>query len=156
MSTAAIQKHLHLYTHFSSVIFVCIISKLKTGLVLAFCLYLTQVCLLIVEVCLVFSCMCWNTCATKGWQPPVSQPSHSTPAALTAEHQPQHHLPAWHGQGRAAPKCGARAVQCSRAQCGAMGSLHPSFSFHGWLMHQQGQSARTKMFKSSCHMATDV
>lgn len=43
MSTAEIQKHLHLYTHFSPVTFVCIIGTLENGLVLAFYLYLTQV-----------------------------------------------------------------------------------------------------------------
>lgn len=119
MSTAAIQKHLHLYTHFSSVIFVCIISKLKTGLVLAFCLYLTQVCLLIVEVCLVVFLHVLKYMCHQGLTTPcvTTQSFHTCSPDCRAPASASSPCLAWSGQGSSKMWCPSCAVQQGSVRC---------------------------------------
>lgn len=161
------QKHLHLYTHFSSVslishsLFVCIIGTLKNGLVLAFYLYLTRV---ICHCRSLFSCFLVRVeihVPPRVDNPLLHNPIPSTPAALSCRASASASSPflAWWGQGSSKTWCLSCAVQQAREawpQGGAMGSLHTSCSCHGWLLPRPGQSGRTKMFKNSCHMAIDL
>lgn len=113
------QKHLHLYTHFSSVslishsLFVCIIGTLKNGLVLAFYLYLTRV---ICHCRSLFSCFLVRVeihVLPRVDNPLLHNPILSTPAALSCRASASASSPflAWWGQGSSKTWCLSCAVQ---------------------------------------------
>lgn len=95
--------------------------------------------------------MCWDRCATEGCQPRFTTQSFPHLQPWPAEHQHQHHLPAWHQLQNVVPElCSAAGAQWHSPGC--HGQPPPSFPCPRPLLPQQGQPARTKMFKSSCHM----
>lgn len=134
MSTAEIQKHLHLYINFSSVTFVCIIGTLKNGLVLAFYTGVTSHCRSL------FSC--FLVCVEIRVPPRVDNtlfhnPVLSTPAALSCRASASASSPcmAWWGQGSSLwrPSCAMQQGPSGTA------STPPSPVMHGSYISKDSQ-----------------
>lgn len=107
-------KQLQIYTHCSSVTFVCVIHTFYNGLVHGFHLYLIHVQLLIVKVCsAVFSCVSGYMCNRE-----LTTPCFTTQVFLhmppwAAEHQHALCLASW-GKGSSEMRRLSHAMQCAR------------------------------------------